>query len=162
MTDIALIFDPLALSADIAIEGGSLATDDGLRTAIIISLFTDRRARADDVLPSPGADRRGWWGDCFNADPNDRIGSRLWLLEREKLIAETALKARDMCIEALAWLIEDGVASTVDVETSIVPVSGRDATGGLLINISISRPDGPGRQRFDFVWDATARSFAAQ
>lgn len=160
MTDIALLFNPLTQSADIAVQGGSLATDDGLLTAVTKSLFTDARARDDDVLPHPGADRRGWWGDCFNADPNDRIGSRLWLLEREKLIPATALKARDICTEALAWLVADGIASAVDVETAIVPVNGANATGALAIAVSITRPDGPARQRFDFVWDATARSFA--
>ncbi len=162
MTDIALLFDPATQSADIAVSNGGLATDDGLRTAIIISLFTDARARDDDTLPEPGADRRGWWGDCFNDDPNDRIGSRLWLLEREKLTEATRLKARDICREALAWLVDDGVASAVDVETAIVPVTAADSTGALAIAISITRPQGPGRQRFDFVWDATARSFAVQ
>ncbi|MEO7691297.1 MAG: phage GP46 family protein [Sphingomonas sp.] len=160
MTDIALLFNPLTQSADIAAQGGSLATDDGLMTAVIISLFTDARARDDDTLPHAGADRRGWWGDCFNADPNDRIGSRLWLLEREKLIPATALKARDICNEALAWLATEGIASAVEVETAIAPVSAANPTGGLAIGVSIIRPDGPGRQRFDFVWDATARSLA--
>ena len=64
MTDLALHFAPGAWSADLSILGGDLATDDGLRTAVIISLFTDARARADDPLPEADADRRGWWGDC--------------------------------------------------------------------------------------------------
>ncbi|CAN5449260.1 hypothetical protein BH09PSE4_BH09PSE4_23100 [soil metagenome] len=159
MTDIALLFGADAWSADIAIEDGGLAIDDGLRTAIILSLFTDARARADDVLPEPGADPRGWWGDFANDDPNDRIGSRLWLLARAKLTHAEALKARDICAEALAWLVSDGVLRSIEVETAILPPTAARPTGALAIGIPFARPDGPARQRFDFIWDATSRSF---
>jgi phage gp46-like protein len=159
VTDFALIFCAGSQSADLAIVDGDLATDEGLETSLIISLFTDARARDDDTLPSPGADRRGWWGDCFNDDPNDDTGSRMWLLERELLIPATALKARDICQEALAWYVTDGIASKVEVETAIVPVSAANPTGKLLIGGTIYRPDGR-RMRFDYLWDATARSFA--
>ncbi|MDH7971793.1 phage GP46 family protein [Sphingomonas sp. AR_OL41] len=160
MTDIALRFSPASQAADIAVQGGALASDDGLMTAIVISLFTHARARADDVLPQDGADLRGWWGDIGNADANDGIGSRLWLLVREKLLPTTALKARDICREALAWLVDDGVVRSVDVETAILPLSPANPTGALAIGVSISRPDGPSRERYDFVWDATGRSFS--
>ncbi|MDF7777834.1 phage GP46 family protein [Sphingomonas sp. AOB5] len=155
MTDIALNFDPAAQTADIALVDGDLATDDGLMTALIVSIFTDARARPDDVLPEPGADPRGWWGDAFNEDPNDAIGSRLWLLRREKLTAATALKARDMITEALDWLVQDGVVRELTVATEII------RPDALRASVTLSRPDGPARQRFDFVWDATQRSLAA-
>ena len=44
MTDIALNWINALGGADIALEGPHLATDDGLRTAVIVSLFTDARA----------------------------------------------------------------------------------------------------------------------
>ena len=147
MTDVALAFSSDAFAADLAIVGGDLATDDGLRTAVIISLFTDARARDDDALPEVGGDKRGWWGD-FDLDGGDQTGSRLWLLHRAKLLPSTALKARDMCREALDWLLRDGVAASVEVETQIV------APNALVISVAIARPSGPGRQRFDFVWNA--------
>ena len=62
MTDIALSWDNAAWRADIGLARGDLATDDGLRTAVLISLFTDAPARDDDPLPAPGY-RGGWWGD---------------------------------------------------------------------------------------------------
>ncbi|AJP73172.1 phage GP46 family protein [Sphingomonas hengshuiensis] len=158
MTDIAIALDAETGLFDFAIEGGGLATDDGLRTAILISLLTDARARDDDDLPDPNGDHRGWWGDCANADSNDRIGSRLWLLERAKLTDATVLKARDIAREALAWLVEDGIAQAVDIEvTRIAPTASRP-TGALGIRISITRTTGATAARFDFVWDATARS----
>lgn len=76
MTDIALHWDAVLNCADIALKNGALDTDDGLRTAILISLFTDARALDDDVLPAP-EDRRGWWGDAIPEIEGDIIGSRL-------------------------------------------------------------------------------------
>lgn len=152
MTDLALHFDNAAWSADLAILNADLATDDGLRTAVIISLFTDRRALADDVLPV-GDDRRGWWGDCANDDPNDRIGSRRWLLVREKATEAVAVRARDYDREALAWLVADGIAAAVTVECSILPVDAGRRSAALHSTIRITRPSGA-RLAIDYLWDA--------
>lgn len=82
--------------------------------AVIVSLFTWRRANPDDPLPAER--RQGWWGDSFPTVPSDRIGSRLWLLARSKLLPETVQLAREYAQEALQWLIDDGVASRIVVE----------------------------------------------
>ena len=91
---------------------------DPLVRAVIISLFTWRRAHDDDVLPNAGMSRMGWWGDSFPPVDNDRIGSRLWLLARSKLTDSTAQQAQDYAEEALQWLIDDGVAARVDVSAT--------------------------------------------
>lgn len=161
MTDIALHFRPDAWGADLAIEDGDLARDDGLRTAVIISLFTDARARDDDPLPDQGGDRRGWWGDCANDDPNDRIGSRLWLLAREKVVPATAIRAADYCREALAWMMDDGIAASAEVECTLLPVTAARRNGALLIAISIIRPSGA-RLAIDFLWDAEANRLLSE
>ena len=145
MTDLRLFWSGEDFAADLLLADGDLATDAGLRSAVIVSLFTDRRARPDDVLPQQGADPRGWWPDALG-DPDDQIGSRLWLLSREKQLPTVLAKARDYAMEALAWLVRDGVASSVEVETEI------SAPGVLGLAVFITRPDGPDRQRFDFVW----------
>ncbi|EPN56356.1 Phage GP46, partial [Pseudomonas syringae pv. actinidiae ICMP 19079] len=59
------------------IEGSLQAS---LLRSVVISLFTWRRAEADD--PIDDAERFGWWGDTYPTQANDRIGSRLWLLRR--------------------------------------------------------------------------------
>lgn len=82
--------------------------------AVVISLFTWRRANPDDDLP--GDLRMGWWGDSYPSVQNDRIGSRLWLLSRAKLLPETVSRAKEYAEEALRWLVEDGVAARVEVE----------------------------------------------
>jgi phage gp46-like protein len=154
MTDLALHWDNGIFGADLALAGASLATDDGLKTAVIVSLFTDARAHDDDPLPAEG-DRRGWWGDAEPAIARDLIGSRLWLLGREKRLASVVARAKQYAEEALAWLVEDGVASAVAVQAEAV---GADI---LAIGVEITRPAGPGRLRFDFVWEGTERSIHA-
>lgn len=91
-----------------------LDSAEPLVRAVMISLFTWRRANPDD--PLPGNLRHGWWGDAFPPVANDRIGSRLWLLSRAKLVPETMAKAREYAREALQWLIDDAIAARIDIE----------------------------------------------
>ena len=152
MTDVALFWDNRLGVADLALAGADLASDDGLRTAILVSLFSDARARDDDPLPAP-EDRRGWWGDAVSVEEGDETGSRLWLLAREKRLASVVGRARDYAAEALAWLTEDGVASSVGIEVEVQGgILGNDR---LAIGVTVERPTGPSRQRFDYVWEAT-------
>ena len=85
-----------------------------LARAVIISLFTWRRAGADDKTDD--GNRCGWWGDSTATVNGDRIGSRLWLLARAKLTAETIRLAKDYAQEALQWLVDDGAAKRVEVK----------------------------------------------
>lgn len=151
MTDIAILWSNDSFSGDIALDDGRLATDDGLRTAMLISLFTDARARADDPLPADGGDRRGWWGNAFKGDDNapEELGSRLWLLDREKLTDRNVERGRAYAAEALAWLKRAGIVSELLVEAV------RVANQALGIKVTVSRPEGPARQIYDFVWEAS-------
>ena len=153
MTDIALAWDADRFAADLLLGAGQLVSDDGLRTAILISLFSDARAPEGAELPEAGADRRGWWGDDFaadgqNATGQNAIGSGLWLLQRAKITPATLQRAREGAFEALGWLIRDGIAAAIDVEV--------EAQGSrLAIGVTLDRPQGPGRQRHDFTWLAS-------
>ncbi|WP_449567102.1 phage GP46 family protein [Lelliottia nimipressuralis] len=114
-----------------------------LPRAVIISLFSWRRANPDDNAPVP----MGWWGDTYPTITGDRIGSRLWLLGREKIINNTLNRARDYAIEALQWLIDDGVAARV--EASAVR-SGMDEAQ---LTIDIYQQDGSRwNLQFDEFW----------
>ena len=114
-TDIKTVWEPDKLLGDWQTGGGGLLDGDDLETAILISLFTDRLARSDDAID--GDDRRGWWGDTGSEYP---IGSRLWLLRREKLTTKVALKAEDYANEALARLLDDGVVTAISSNAQIV------------------------------------------
>ena len=93
-------------------DNASLASGDDLETAILISLFSDREASSDDVIPDGTGDPRGWVGDV---DQDYKIGSRLWLLERAKQTQETLRLASDYIAEALQWLIDDSVVARFDI-----------------------------------------------
>jgi phage gp46-like protein len=121
--DVALVWNPQRGRADIAMAGPDLQTDSGLTTAVIISLFTDRLADAADVLPDNSANRRGWWGDqpistAPTAAKPALIGSRLWLLDRALQTQETLNQARSYALEALQWMLDQGVAGSIDVTAS--------------------------------------------
>lgn len=110
------------------------AMSNQLARAVIISLFTWRRANPDDSLPNN--QRMGWWGDSFPPVENDRIGSRLWLLSRAKVVPETRARAKEYADEALRWLVEDGVAARAEVSAERY---GRD---GIALNTILYRKDG--------------------
>lgn len=114
-----------------------------LPRAVIISLFSWRRANPDDNAPVP----MGWWGDTYPTVTGDRIGSRLWQLGREKITNNTLNRSRDYANEALQWLIDDGVAARV--EASAVR-SGMDEAQ---LTIDIYQRDGTNwNMRFDEYW----------
>ena len=147
MTDLRTVFIDLDHVADLALDQFALAADDGLETAVILSLFSDARARDDDALPLGQTDRRGWWADAYPAADGDRFGSRLWLLRASKQLQQSLNEARDYAEEALAWLVEDGAASKVEVETFIP----RDEVMGMIVRIY--RPDGSLTPiRFETLW----------
>lgn len=133
---------------DFAVNEHDLSGDHDLKTAVLVSLFTDRRAEDDDVLPEEGASKRGWWADVFGVvGDGRRIGSRLWLLQREKQLNEVVNRAREYCKEALQWLVDDGVASDVIIDAEVV------ADGVLGIRVAIHRDKStPNKFRFDYAW----------
>lgn len=116
-------------------KGQALANDGDLTTAVVISLLTDRRADPDDELPEYvqetgplPADRRGWAGDALPPVPDDRIGSRLWLLACAKKTEETRQKAIEYSYEALQWLIDDGHVFKIDITAEWVALQRLDLT----------------------------------
>lgn len=151
MSDLRTVF--IDFGGDLAVSGPSLEEDDGLETAVAISLFTDRRVREGEqlprtALPSDAAiERRGWWGDSFPPVEGHMTGSRLWTLVREKQTDAVAERAREMALEALQWMVEDGIARAVNVNAEIV------SPGVLGFEVEIVRSDKPMAQyRFESFW----------
>jgi phage gp46-like protein len=128
---------------DLALDGYQLATDEGLETACLLSLFSDARARPDDVLPDRNGDRRGWWGDGYADVAGDVWGSRLWLYERSFAIPATANGIREAAAEALRWLVADGVVDRIEVDVAFF------RPDGLTYTITVYRDRQPARQ-FEF------------
>lgn len=138
MLDIAMSFNGVQLSGDLALDNTDLATDEGLVTSIIIGLFSNARAGADDPLPAREEDRRGWWGDLLADVPGDEFGSKRWLYYREKATAETATKIASADRVALQFLIDQRDISLV---TDISIVTEWRPGGVLYERIEVKRPD---------------------
>lgn len=145
MTDIALKPIGVGQQFDIAAGATDLVLDDGLETAVMVSLFTDQRASTDDLKRAGETDPRGWWGDIGDPD-GVQIGSLLWLLSRQKITAEVIARAREYCSKALQWMIDDGIAASVSVETE------RAGLHQISIGITITKPDNSGL-RYSYLWD---------
>lgn len=112
------------------VNGNDLSRDAGLETSILISLFSDRLVTSEENTK----ETRGWWADS----ETNKIGSKLWLLERSKITDEVILRANSYAKEALSWMVEDGVA--LKVETIV-----QKGTGDVLIfTITVYRPLGKG------------------
>ena len=136
--DIALKYTS-SFDFDIALQAPDVVIDNGLRTAIIISLFTDRQANDVDELTDGSQNKRGWWADALanqNSGQGDKIGSRLWLLRRSKQTPGVLITAREYCIEALQWMLADSVVRRIEVDTEWV------ASGVLGIQAVLYKADG--------------------
>ena len=141
--DLVITYNNVTFGFDFSIVDGDLSVDDGLRTAVLVSLFTDRRAADDDELPAGSDDRRGYWGDAYAEIKGDLTGSRLWLLSRAKVLPETLARAREYAEEALAWLTEDKVARAVNVTAVWVDnVNSAELRGVLGLRVAITLADG--------------------
>lgn len=144
--DLQLLFNGAFI--DLQQSGSQLALESGLQTAVLISLFSDRLAEPGDRLAEGDTDRRGWWGDRVAPLAGDRLGSRLWLLAREKSLPGVARRAEQYASEALQWLIEDGIARSVEVNAEI----GQPHI--LALAVRITRPDGSVLDyRFANLWE---------
>lgn len=146
MSDVAFVWG--ADGGDLAYENGDLVLETGLLSAALVSLFSNRRARTDDALPGDASDRRGWWADAYAEVAGDQIGSRLWLLSREKDLNEVLQRAQDYAREALSWMVGDGVAAKVET------VATAPRKGLLRLDIKIYHHDGTVESgRYDSLWE---------
>lgn len=116
---------------DLAYRDGALIEDAAILTAAYLSLFTDAPARDGDPVPE-GSERRGYWGDAFDA-AQDGWGSRLWLVAH--MTPPEALSfAPEAAKEALQWMVRDGLAAAIEATAERV-------AGHVRLEVTITRPD---------------------
>src|SRR5215469_5664227 len=143
--DILVQWDNTQGIGDWLLATGDLQTGQDLETACLVSLFTDKLATPDFVPTDGTTDRRGWWADPYNDQP---LGSNLWQLERAKKTRDTLGLARTYALDALQWLITDGIARAIDCNTMWLGGAGSTALG---IALAIVKPGGT-LTRFTFGW----------
>ena len=147
MSDFKIVWDVANARGDWQMLAGDIATGDDLETALLFSLFSDREAAPDDVIPDGSNDRRGWWGDDDDGGSTGPTGSRLWLLSRRTSPTDKTLTdAYDYVVEAIQWLIDTGVVGSFAVVTQWVQP---DMLG---ISITAYQPDGTALQTYNWAW----------
>lgn len=150
MADIRVDWNPDMLLGDWRLAGHVLDTDRELVTAVAVALFTHRTADVEDEIPDGGADRRGWWGDSEAQEVHGGwpIGSRLWLLAREKQTETTRQRAEDYIREALQPFVDLGAATAFDLDVAWVA---HERLGAV---VTLYRgPAGSIAVRFESLWD---------
>ncbi|HDW0515947.1 phage GP46 family protein [Enterobacter roggenkampii] len=115
---------------------------DPLTRAVVISLFTHRRADPDDNVDVP----MGWWGDTWPVVANDRYGSKLWVLQRSKLTNALVNTVRNYLRDALQWMQDDGVVTRIDID---IQRTGINELGNKIV---LWRRDGPVTISFNDLW----------
>jgi len=150
MIDIDVQSDALG-GFDISIDPatGDLLQTAGFDTSLKMSLFEERRANREEMVPSER--RRGWWGNTLFDEADFEIGSKLWLLDQARLTQETLNKAIDYARTALQWMIDDNHVEEVEVSGELRPET-------IILNIVLLR-NGSKVDSFSFdIWSATGRS----
>jgi len=97
-------------------KDGDLEGSNSIDTAILMSLFTDKRADVSEIRES--SQRRGWWGNLFNDNVGYEIGSKIWLNSSQgRITAENLNSLNTNSLESLAWLKEDNIVDDIKVSS---------------------------------------------
>jgi len=160
MSDVKLFWDMSTGYGDWIVDSGDIVSGDGfvdLQTAVFISIFTDRVADPDFILTDGTNDRRKWWGEDYY---QSTFGSRLWELYRAKVgnKSNVLLMAKNFVLDSLNWLIQDGIAKAISVNTFW---QSRDTMGMV---VTITEPTTQAKRSFNFsqYWGASAPGIIVQ
>jgi len=115
---------------DVAFANGQPDMDQGLETAVYISLFSSKT----------------WWG---NALGGSALGSDLETILSQTLSNRTRLDAEEYARQALRWMLEEGIAKAVTVAATIPRVD------TLLLTVTVEQPGNAiSRLRYQINWAA--------
>tara|TARA_B100001063_G_C16611244_1_gene475861 strand:- start:92 stop:514 length:423 start_codon:yes stop_codon:yes gene_type:complete len=117
---LGLCFDLDLMQGDMAEATKTETPVDFLNSAILASLFTNRR--------DPAQQLGGCWSDALY---NDSFGSLLWTKTREKLNQDLLTELDQICRDSLKWLAVEGHIKAVDVAVE------RASAHGVLITITL-------------------------
>jgi phage gp46-like protein len=142
MTDAALTSD-----YDIQFDAtGELLTADSLDTAIVMSLFCERRASASEVPESHR--RRGWIGN--EVTPGFEIGSKLWLYEQARVTRSILLGVQSAVLNGLAWMIADDISIAHEATATL-------SAGQIGVTVTMYRPSSKVDKRYYTLWENTGQ-----
>jgi phage gp46-like protein len=145
MTDIALFAAGSGDEYDAVLLNGDFIGDDSLRTAVLVSWLSDA-----EYLDSEDGDPRGFWADALSNLPGYHHGSLFWTLARSKQTDDTLGQFKSYGKQALAWMLSDGIASSIETSAQWA------ANGYVYVDADLSAPTGPQRIRLKYLWQQSA------
>ena len=128
---------------------GDLLTSDSLENAVAMSIGTYARERNLGNVANLNPNVGGWWGDAL--DEQGTLGGHLYEAFPGKLTDTTARDVENLCNEALRWMIDDGVAKSVNC---VAEIAGEEKMN---VKITVERPEGEKDEAFlyELNWSAT-------
>ena len=130
---------------DLSFDNGDLQMGKSLENAVLISLGSDARVAEKSFKNELQDD--GWWGEpTFEGD---KWGSLLHTAFKKKNDSNVVLLAKQYAEDSLKWLVEDGVAKSVNVDVT-------DIGNGLSLEVSVTKGDEEKKYRYEFLWSEVA------
>ena len=127
-------------------EDGDILTADFFDTALLYSIFGERRASSDEVVDAQLL--RGWIGNSEDFEN----GSKIWLLRQARLTRDTLNQLEDEAEKALQWLVDDGLAVALgDINATL-------SNGAVRLDITIFRSRDKVVRRFFILWENTGNA----
>lgn len=125
---------------------GDIKTKDFFDTAILMSLYCERRAVPSE-MPSSHL-RRGWIGN--ESTPGFEIGSKLWLFEQARLTRSVLNSVDSVAKESLVWMVSDNIAKSIEAQSRLSKAS-------LVLEITITRPNSSVVTQYFDLWENTGK-----
>lgn len=107
---------------DLSVKDGVVEMEEGIRPAILNSLFCDARNASGSQRVAH--ERRGWFGSILPFY-NKEVGSQLWTLEQKRMTEDTRNLLVSYLQEALKWMVDLGLISKPPIITGISTEGGR-------------------------------------
>lgn len=123
---------------------GDIVTADFFDTAILMSIFCERRAGASEVPESER--RRGWIGN--ESTPGFEIGSKLWLYYQARVTRSILSGLESVVRDGLQWMVDDGIMQSFEVAAEL-------RGGRVIVDIPTKRPSSKVEHRYYDLWENT-------
>ena len=131
---------------DFQLDGnGDILTADFFDTALLMSIFCERRAAESEIPPAQL--RRGWIGNESNNDGFEN-GSKLWLYEQSRVTRTTLQEIASVVQNGLQWFVDDGLAISINVSAKL-------QNNNIIIEVEIMRPNSTVDFRYFEFWSNT-------
>ena len=128
-------------------ENGDILTDEFFDTAILMSLFCEKRANEREVREPER--RRGWIGN--ESTPGFEIGSKIWLYEQGRINKSTLNGIKTSAENGIQWMLDEEVLSSFEASTSL------NENTNIILEIQFFRTTSKIDNKLYVLWDNSGR-----